>query len=99
MAAAEVFAGVEQIDAVHIDIQEEEQRVVPALMPLLNERVRRVHIGTHSHQIHDELGALFAANGWTPRRILPFMGRAVPTEIGPVDVNDGIQSWRNPRLA
>lgn len=96
--AASVFESCNVIDGVHIDIQGEEARVVPSLITLLTERVRRIHIGTHDPDVHSQIGDLFDRHGWTPRRIIPLMARGIVTELGPIDTNDGVQSWRNPRF-
>lgn len=95
--ARDVFEGLDRVDAVHIDIQGEEERVVPALMAVLGATTRRVHIGTHSAAVHDMVGNLFLQDGWRPRRVIPFQTEA-ETEFGPIRVNDGLQSWSNPRV-
>jgi FkbM family methyltransferase len=94
----EIFAGVDRIDGLHVDIQGAEERVVPHLFPLIDKQVRLIHVSTHSEPVHAMIGEMFKRAGWAPRRVMPFGGRAVPTEIGPINTNDGLQSWRNPRF-
>src|SRR5256885_385544 len=81
----EIFAGVDRIDGLPDDIQAAEDKVVPQLFPLIDKQVRLIHISTHNESVHAMIGELFKRAGWMPRRIMPLRGRAVQTEIGPIN--------------
>lgn len=52
------------VDFIHCDIQGTEYEVFSSCMPLLENRVRRVFIATHSRCIEDKLFTLFDRRGW-----------------------------------
>lgn len=52
-----------RVDILHSDIQGAESEVFHHAISLLNERVRRVVVGTHTRKIEGELMDLFSANG------------------------------------
>jgi hypothetical protein len=86
------------LDSLHADLQGEERIIFPACIDRLNRNVKRVHIGTHSREIEDELCDLFCHNGWQNHFAFPSLTKNVPTAFGPIDFQDGVQSWINPRL-
>lgn len=87
------------VDLIDFDVQGEEVRVIRESLTLLNQRVKRLHIGTHSTEIEDELRAILTENGWVCRGDYR-IGTESPTPYGGVvRFTDGIQSWLNPRLA
>jgi hypothetical protein len=61
-------------------------------MGLLNERFRLLAVGTHSHEIEDDLRDIFALNGWICHHDTEMHTR----EDG--RLADGHQVWRNPRF-
>lgn len=88
------------VDLIDMDIQGAELAVVREAIPVLNARVKRLHVATHGHAIETELAAFLAGQGWRLQMLLPCQSE-VPAETpyGPLCCNDGIQSWLNPRLA
>lgn len=94
----DVFRDHEVIDLIDADIQGGEADVFCGSMPILNQRVRKIHIGTHSHPVEDRLRSAFAKNEWRLKWDFPCQSQAVPTPYGPVDFGDGVQSWVNPRF-
>ncbi len=92
-----LIGGKARVDLVHIDIQGHEEAVIVAGIDVLNARVRRLVLGTHSRTIEGHLIDLLHANGWvceseTPCMLLPTM------EGGRYLARDGEQVWRNDRL-
>lgn len=85
-------------DLVHMDIQGAEHEVLASAIRVVNEKARRLHIGTHSSAIEANLRSLLNENGWRCLRDYPGQGRHA-TEFGVMDFEDGIQTWVNPRLA
>lgn len=97
LVLSDVLENYEKIDLLDMDIQGREVDVIPNSMNVLNLKVKRVHIGTHSREIENVLFTAFSNNGWIPVRRLPCL-QVSNTEFGEVYCNDGIESWTNPRL-
>lgn len=86
-----------RVDLIHIDIQGHEEPVIAAGIDLLNARVRRLVIGTHSRTIEGHLFDLLHANGWICESELPCA--LMPMMDGRLHLaTDGEQVWRNDRL-
>jgi len=91
----ELLAPHPHVDLIDIDVQGCEVEVLESAMDLLNERVRRIHIGTHSAQIEEELRSLFSGFGWEKRNDYPCLSQAL-TPYGEMTFGDGVQTWLNP---
>lgn len=86
-----------RVDLVHIDIQGHEESVIAAAIGVLDERVRRLVIGTHSRTIEGHLFDLLHAHGWVCESEVPCV--LWPTmDGGRYLAADGEQVWRNDRL-
>lgn len=85
------------IDLCDFDIQGMEFIAIEEAIDIINQRVKRLHIGTHSHEIEKDLISLLKKNGWKLIVAYPCLGVS-DTEFGKVKFTDGIQSWINPRL-
>lgn len=95
-----ILKDYERVDILDCDLQEEELRVLRESIELVNARVKRVHIGTHSVAIEEGLRELFNRYAWKCVNDYS-MGSTAPvkTPYGPVSFCDGIQSWINPRFS
>jgi hypothetical protein len=85
------------VDLIDMDIEGQELGVVGATIPALNAKVKRLHIGTHSTEIESGLRQLLSANGWRCLADYPLFSTS-ETPWGPVQFENGAQSWINPRL-
>ncbi|MBU6384114.1 MAG: FkbM family methyltransferase [Verrucomicrobia bacterium] len=85
------------IDICDFDIQGSEAEVIDESLAILNNRVKRLHIGTHSHKIEATLRSLLKKNGWRLIRDYP-CAQENDTEYGRAKFEDGIQTWLNSRL-
>lgn len=87
-------------DLVHIDIQGGEAEVCRAGIRTMNERVRRVVLGTHSRALDGELMSIFSEAKWSLENEKPtiFQWREGAETLESLTRVDGIQVWRNPRL-
>jgi hypothetical protein len=86
------------VDLIDLDVQGAEADVLEPAARLLDERVRRVHAGTHEPRSNeDRLRALFRRLGWECLWDFPY-GRESDTPFGRISFQDGVQSWRNPYL-
>jgi hypothetical protein len=92
----DVLLPFDRVDLLEADIQTE-SIVFSPFIGLLSQKVRRVHLGTHYHESHAELRALLSDAGW--EIIFDYLPNShYDTARGPLDLNDGIISARNPRL-
>ena len=92
---AELLAPYPKVDLIDLDVQGSEFDVLAPAIELLNERVQRIHIGTHAAQIEEALRELFGAAGWKKLNDYPCQSR-VPTPYGDITFGDGVQTWLNP---
>jgi hypothetical protein len=86
------------IDLADFDVQGAETAVIREAIVPLTEKVRRLHIGTHSPEIDAALPDILAPAGWRCLRSYPCL-RWNRTEFGWIKFNDGVQTWVNPRLS
>ena len=93
----DLVADYPRVDLVDLDIQGLEFEVLAAASDLLDSRVRRIHIGTHSAEVEHGLRALFTGLGWEKRNDYPCQARS-ETPYGEILFGDGVQTWVNPRL-
>jgi FkbM family methyltransferase len=85
------------VDLLDFDIQGAEGEVIRGAIDALDERVRRVHVATHSRANDRVVEAAFERHGW--ERVWGYPWRVTSaTPYGPVYFGDGLQSWKNPRL-
>jgi FkbM family methyltransferase len=97
VSLATVLEGVPFVDLLDMDIQGVEGEVVTSSRQLLDERIKRVHIGTHSAAVEALLRTTFDQMGWKCTADYPHGGLA-NTPYGRVQFGDGVQSWVNPRF-
>ncbi len=87
-------------DLVHIDVQGWEAKLCAGCVELLNARVRWLVIGTHSRLIDGEVMEILHGAGWVLENEKPTrfqFDTAKPLDL--MTEVDGVQVWRNPRLA
>lgn len=92
-----LLAGLDRVDLLHCDIQGMEGAVFAAARAVVNAKVRRVVIGTHSRAVEAELMEIFAGLGW----ILEDETVCRLHQAGDGSLHllaDGCQVWRNPGL-
>jgi FkbM family methyltransferase len=93
-----VLCSEEVIDIIHCDVQNAELGVFSAAMDSVDRLVKRVNIGTHSTTSEEGLRVLFDARGWECLADYSLAGER-QTPYGTFHFQDGVQSWRNPKLA
>jgi hypothetical protein len=94
---AEELSDFEVIDFMNFDIQNAEISVIPAYIDFLTQRVKMVHVGTHSKMADETVAKSFLSSGWIPRWQFPWRS-TISNEYGQVNFRDGIQSFENPRV-
>ena len=85
------------VDCVNIDVQGEEYNILNYDIKNFNNKVKRLHIGTHGHEIEKSIFKLLSSNGWINIRNYP-MHTLNDTPYGKVQFVDGSQSWINSRF-
>jgi len=88
---------LDRADLIDMDVQGAEFEILSAAINSLSEKVKRVHVETHSEQLHTSILRLFRGLGWKPR-FLYMSNTADKTPWGRIIFQGGIQSWLNPRL-
>lgn len=92
-----LLSGVDHVDLLDLDIQGAELAVLESAIDILNTKVRRIHIGTHSRDIESGLRILFEKHGWD--KVFDYPTNSLSdTPYGKFEFHDGVQSWVNPRL-
>jgi FkbM family methyltransferase len=94
---AAILSDHRRIDYLHLDIQGAELEVLSSAQRVLNEKVTRVLVGTHSSEIEDGLRSMFGALGWRSQYDYPLNARLQINETEVV-LGDGVQAWINPAL-
>jgi FkbM family methyltransferase len=85
------------VDLIDMDVQGAELDILAAATETLKQKVKRVHVETHSEGLHTNILKLFQALGWKPHFI--YAGNtADTTPWGRINFQEGTQSWLNPRL-
>jgi FkbM family methyltransferase len=83
------------VDLIDMDIQGAELRVLEAAAQEVDDKVKRIHIGTHAPDIEQGLHSLFGRLGWRCLRSFS-SGTSADTEWGAISFQDGVQTWLNP---
>ncbi len=86
-----------RVDLIDMDIEGQELPSVRSTIEELDAKVKRLHIGTHGKEIEDGLRQLLSAHGWHCLLDYSLFSQS-ETPWGPVDFENGVQSWVNPRL-
>jgi len=87
----------DRVDFIDVDIQGSERAVLESSRETINRKVKRIHIGTHSHGIEAGLRTLFDGLRWKVHFDFPCQGES-GTPYGKIKFQDGVQSWINPNL-
>jgi hypothetical protein len=93
----DILSPFDFVDYIEADIQQSEILVIPPFMGLLRKKVRRIHVGTHGKDVHEELARLFRDEGW--EIIFDYAPNMYfETPYGNFLTNDGVLTVRNPDL-
>jgi len=92
-----ILADYEKIDFIDMDIQGEEFKIINQSLENLNEKVEKMHIGTHSSEVESHLETLLKAEGWENLNNY-HCNQWNDTPFGKIFFQDGVQTWINPRI-
>lgn len=93
----ELTAHYPRIDYLHMDVQGAEYDILAASAQILNGKVKRVLIGTHSTEIEVGLRDLFGRLNWQCQYDFE-MNASVVVDGTAMSLGDGVQVWVNPDL-
>jgi FkbM family methyltransferase len=85
------------VDLIDADIQGAEADVLEPAADLLDAKVRRVFVGTHSRDNEDRVRAVFNTLGWESEWDYPCNSES-NTPWGRILLEDGLQLWRNHKV-
>lgn len=94
---SDVLAPYDYIDIIDFDVQGAEADAIGEAIEPLTQKTKRLHIGTHGHDIEARLRETLSTAGWQCLRDYP-CHQTNATDYGPVSFVDGVQSWINPAL-
>lgn len=98
LGVKDVLRGIDRVSLMDFDIQNSEGQVVRGGIGTLNQKVERVHIGTHSESAERELRDIFSNNNWVCVRDFPCNSSGSIEPWGTVSFQDGVQTWINSSL-
>jgi len=85
------------IDFVDMDVQGSELEIIQSTKKEIASQIKKIHIGTHSHEIEEGLRKFFHELGWISTYDYGCQGKHM-TEYGEIDFVDGVQGWINPNF-
>jgi FkbM family methyltransferase len=94
---SELLAFYDYVDLADFDLQGAEYEAIEEAIAPLTQKVRRLHLGTHSEEIEEQLRQLLPRHGWVKLRDYS-LHKTHETPFGRSDFVDGVQSWINPAL-
>tara|TARA_R110002167_G_scaffold70059_10_gene197295 strand:- start:197 stop:1159 length:963 start_codon:yes stop_codon:yes gene_type:complete len=94
---SDILKPLATVDLLDIDIQGAEISVLPPAMGVLNDKVKRVHLGTHGAEIHSFMWDMFFEAEWLCEFDYP-PNTDVETEWGSFRTSDGILTFANMRF-
>jgi len=97
LALDDIVGTETRIDLLHMDIQGGEAVLIRDCLETLNSKIAYLVVGTHSRAIEGYLMTLLLDAGWTLEIERPSIFEI--KRRGPQTTVDGLQGWRNPRLA
>ena len=88
----ELTASYRKIDYLQLDVQGVELDVLSSRPEILDEKVKRINVGTHSHDIEHGLRELFSGLGWHCQYDVPLNGQ-MQVNLAGLTLGDGVQAW------
>lgn len=92
-ALVDIFAGLDHVDVMHVDVQGSEFDLVSQNLDLLTKRVGYLILGTHTRHVEGLLIDLLSRSGWRLELEEPCSFELHSGRFAPLV--DGVQGWRN----
>jgi FkbM family methyltransferase len=96
VSLATLLEPLDLVDLIDADIQGAEADALEPAADLLDAKVKRVYVATHTRDNEDRVRSLFNALGWDSVWDYP-CGAESDTPWGRILFEDGAQVWRNPK--
>jgi hypothetical protein len=96
VSLGELLIAHAKIDLVDMDIQGMEDKVIRSVTPEDLDRVRILHIGTHSRAVEARLRRTLDRLGWSNAFSFPCYSES-QTPFGAVRFEDGVETWVHPQ--
>jgi FkbM family methyltransferase len=93
----EILSECQCVDLLDMDIQGAELEVISSGIKALNDKVRRIHVGTHNSIAEEGIRRVFSDNGWLNMWYYQ-CNKITETPFGLIFFQDGVQTWINPAL-
>lgn len=93
-----LLRSLNKVDLLDLDVQGVEFVVLNAATEQLDQKVKRIHIGTHGQKIEASLRNLFSKLSWINANDYPSHCEC-QTRWGAISFQDGVQTWINPKLS
>jgi FkbM family methyltransferase len=84
------------VDLLNIDIQGSEYISIHKNLEIINTKVKKLYVSTHSTEIDNLLYNMMASLNWKCIHAYPFQFQG-DTEFGYIKFGDGVQVWENPK--
>jgi FkbM family methyltransferase len=94
---SDLLGDLDHVDLIDLDVQGEELKVISSAIEEVTRKAKRLHIGTHSEEVEIGLRRVLRDHHWECRADYA-CGSTSQTPWGPIQFNDGVQSWLNPSL-
>jgi len=85
------------VDLIDLDVQGAELDIIQESIVGIDQKVKRVHIGTHNKAVEEGIRKLFNSYGWKCNYDYTCREKN-STSWGEMYFDDGVQSWTNPRF-
>lgn len=92
-----ILADLDSVDLIDLDVQNFEFKILSSVEDELS-KVKKLHIGTHSTEVENDLRKMFTRLGWKCVNDYSLFTEH-STEYGVSKFNDGVQTWVNRTFA
>lgn len=84
------------VDLLNMDIQGSEYISIHKSLEIINTKVKKLYVSTHSTEIDNLLYNMMASQNWKCTHAYPLQYHG-ETEFGYIEFGDGVQVWENPK--
>lgn len=84
------------VDLLNMDIQGSEYKSIHKNLEVIETKVKKLYVSTHSTEIDNLLYNMMASLNWKCTHAYPYQFRG-DTEFGYIKFGDGVQVWENPK--
>lgn len=93
-----VLSSLDHCDLLDVDIQGAEARELSRAIDIIDNKVYKIHVGTHGAGAHKNVFDLFDGRGWINVNDIPRSPSYQHQLYGGIKMLDGVQTWINPKF-